>query len=63
MSGVLLIALNVLVSSRDDPVWASWCVRVGSLHLEDKEPKFYAAVGLPCICSILLALAVAKVRP
>lgn len=35
--GVLLIALNVFVSSNDHPVW-------------DKEPKFYACVSMPLQC-------------
>ncbi|CAK9002581.1 Ileal sodium/bile acid cotransporter (Apical sodium-dependent bile acid transporter) (ASBT) (Ileal Na(+)/bile acid cotransporter) (Ileal sodium-dependent bile acid transporter) (IBAT) (ISBT) (Na(+)-dependent ileal bile acid transporter) (Sodium/taurocholate cotransporting polypeptide [Durusdinium trenchii] len=46
--GILLITLNVLVSSRDDPVW-------------DKDLIFYVGVGLPCVCSVLVALGLAKV--
>lgn len=46
--GVLLIALNVFVSSNDHPVW-------------DKEPKFYACVSIPCLCSVVIALGLAKV--
>lgn len=46
--GVLLIVLNATVSSRTDPVW-------------DKEANFYASVAMPCTCSLLVALILAKV--
>ncbi|CAJ1355618.1 unnamed protein product [Effrenium voratum] len=48
IAGVLLIVFNAAVSSRDDPIW-------------DKDAKFYGAVALPCICSVVLAFCITKV--
>jgi hypothetical protein len=29
---------------------------------KDKEPKFYACVSIPCLCSVVIALGLAKAR-
>jgi hypothetical protein len=50
MAGIALIIFSAFVSSRDDPIW-------------DKEPKFYVAVGAPCLFGLVTAFAFGRAFP
>ena len=37
-------------------------IKVGQHSTKGKEPKFYACVSIPCLCSVVIALGLAKAR-